>query len=372
MYVVKDKVILDMIKTAGTSIFTSLYASGIKIDVNMKHLNIDYLPSKYRELPRYAVIREPHKWYESFYKFFYNVEGFMSFMISDPKDDGYIYPIGLNKFIGRAMNLKDTLIKYPNKARVFSNILQTQGKLHFINSYFKVPLVPGDLSTYEQFDMSLYEWFWRGAGYHTAPIENFIRMDELHIVEELLGVKVPVSNVTKNEINETISEKSMELIKTADKVFYDIYNRENIKGKIIALLGKSGAGKTTIAKKIKSAYNNVVLIDGDELRAETKNSGLDTSSRGANINLGYSRARKLADKGKTVIIAMQAPLKDIRNNYLTDTDLKFIVTNGGDNIKDTLGYNKNFDPDYSDVEKHLELTTFNVDEFITRYIDTKF
>ena len=63
---------------------------------------------------------------------------------------------------------------------------------------------------------------------------------------------------------------------------------------IVALLGKAGAGKTTIAKAMNKYVEDSVVIDGDELRKATKNFNLETAGREANIRLGYSRAKALS------------------------------------------------------------------------------
>ena len=69
---------------------------------------------------------------------------------------------------------------------------------------------------------------------------------------------------------------------------------------IIVLLGKSGAGKTTIAKAMEKYVKDSFVIDGDELRAETSNLDISFQGREANMHLGFSRARRLSDLGFTV------------------------------------------------------------------------
>jgi len=122
---------------------------------------------------------------------------------------------------------------------------------------------------------------------------------------------------------------------------------------IVALLGGAGVGKTTIAKKMEKYVKDSFVIDGDELRAETSNKDIGVVGREANMHLGYSRARRLSDLGFTVFIAMQAPIKEIRDQYLDENDVEIVIVNHGDNPKDTMGYNKNFKPDYSGVTLQL-------------------
>jgi phosphopantetheine adenylyltransferase len=128
---------------------------------------------------------------------------------------------------------------------------------------------------------------------------------------------------------------------------------------IVALLGKAGAGKTYIAEKMEEIVPDSFIIDGDDLRAETGNVDIGLNGREQNIHLGYSRARWLADLGFTVFVAMQAPIKEIREQYLNENDIQVIVTNKGPNPKDEMGYNDNFAPDYSGVDCAVELTEFD-------------
>jgi len=225
MYVIKHndeyKTFLHMVKTAGISVSNALYDAGYQKYVNLRHIDIKYLPDEFKNSKKYIILREPHDWYKSFYNFFINVEGYLSFMLNDPKDDGYIYPIGLNEFIRRSINFKDTLEKFPNKARVFNNILQTQGNIHFITTYFDEPVNYKDPKTLEQFDMSLFEWFWKHTGGDEA--DTIIPMNKLYKLEDELGIKMPHRNKTKNKTEEEIDPDVLKLIKKTHNRFYDLY-----------------------------------------------------------------------------------------------------------------------------------------------------
>ena len=135
---------------------------------------------------------------------------------------------------------------------------------------------------------------------------------------------------------------------------------------IVALLGKSGVGKTTIAEEMEKIVPDSFIIDGDDLRAETANTDISLNGREKNIHLGYSRARWLSDLGFTVFVAMQAPIKEIREQYLDDRDIQVLIHNSGPNPKDDMGYNKNFQADYSDVDLEVEFTEFNPEEFYNK------
>jgi nicotinamide mononucleotide adenylyltransferase len=129
---------------------------------------------------------------------------------------------------------------------------------------------------------------------------------------------------------------------------------------IVALLGKAGVGKTNIANAMEKLVPDSFVIDGDDLRAETQNLDVGLAGREKNIHLGYSRARWLSDLGFTVFIAMQAPIKEIRDQYLTDKDIQVVIENSGRNFRDEKGYNDNFSADYSDADLTY---TFNYDSF---------
>ena len=135
---------------------------------------------------------------------------------------------------------------------------------------------------------------------------------------------------------------------------------------IVALLGKAGAGKTTIAEAMERIVPDSFIIDGDDLRAETANTDIGVNGREKNMHLGFSRARWLSDLGFTVFVAMQAPIKEIREQYLNENDIQVLVTNSGPNHKEDLGYNKNFSADYSDIDFEVEFTTFDIESFYDR------
>ena len=229
MYVVQNKVFFHMVKTAGISFHQACLQKGHLIHWNQRHIDHTQLPERYKDLDKYIILREPHLWYKSFYNFFLNVEGYMSFMLHDPKEDGYIYPIGLNNFIKRSLNMKETLEKFPNKARVFNNILQSQGPIHFVTSYFKEPINKNNPNSLDQFDMSLFEWFWEHAGGWEADI--IIPMGNMSKLEKDFNISMAHTNKSKKKTNEEIDAHTMKLIKKTHKKFYKLYDKamkENI------------------------------------------------------------------------------------------------------------------------------------------------
>jgi len=213
---------LHMVKSAGTSIHTAFIEADLTTHVNQRHAHIRNLPEQYQDFPKLIVIRKPDEWYKSFYRFFLEVEGYLSFMLHDLADDGYIYPIPFDEFVKRSLNLKDTLMKYPNKARVFRNLLRSQGNMHFVTGYFESDFNVNDEDSMEQFNMSLYEWFWKAVG--GADAIN-IPMNKLGDVEDYYGIKIPHENKTpKNRIEVTLTPELIDMIHNNDKKFYDMIN----------------------------------------------------------------------------------------------------------------------------------------------------
>jgi len=220
---------LHMVKSAGTSVHQGIVQSSTgyryKVHVNQRHASIKNLPEKYKENPRIIALRRPEDWYISFYRFFLNVEGYMSFMLTDPlpanaKGEIFLDPLSIDEFVRRSINLKDTLERFPNKARVFRNMLRSQSNLHFITGYFESDFHVDDPDTMQQFDCSLFEWFWRGAGGEEA---FNIPMDRLDIIEDLFEIKIPHANKTPStKPKQTLLPETIELIRETHKDFYSI------------------------------------------------------------------------------------------------------------------------------------------------------
>ncbi len=224
----KIHTLMHPVKSAGTSIHSAIVNASTnydyKVHVNQRHANIKNLPLKYFNSPKYMVIREPHEWYKSFYRFFLGVDGYISFMLNDPKDDGYIYPISPDEFVRRSINFKDTLIKFPNKARVFRNLLRSQAHMHFITGYFENDFSPNDLESMEQFNCTLYDWFMRPMGMDCI----FIPMNRLDVIEDIFKIEIPFINKTKDSKPDIeFSPEIIQMIKNNHSDWYDMYNNFN-------------------------------------------------------------------------------------------------------------------------------------------------
>ena len=94
-----------------------------------------------------------------------------------------------------------------------------------------------------------------------------------------------------------------------------------MKNKIIWLTGQPGSGKTTIAKALKkkilsnSKDNNVILVDGDDLRDITTNKDYSKQGREKNITTAQKIAHFLSNKDFIVIVALVAPYLNIREKF---------------------------------------------------------
>ena len=91
--------------------------------------------------------------------------------------------------------------------------------------------------------------------------------------------------------------------------------------KIYYFIGQSGAGKTTLAKLLKDyllnelSINNVIHIDGDDIRDIFQNKDYSEKGRRINIQKGQDIATFLNKKGYYVIISLVSPYEDQRENF---------------------------------------------------------
>lgn len=136
---------------------------------------------------------------------------------------------------------------------------------------------------------------------------------------------------------------------------------------VVWLLGGSGAGKTTVAKRMEKYVKDSFVIDGDEIRAEKNNFNLDRKGRMANMMEVGKRARRLSSLGFTVFVAAQFPYKELRDSLVAEGDVQVIMENHGDNPKDRKGYNKNFNPNYDGIDNVLVLQDFDEKAFYQTY-----
>ena len=83
-------------------------------------------------------------------------------------------------------------------------------------------------------------------------------------------------------------------------------------------VGQPGAGKTVLANALAEKFretqdsSEIFRIDGDDLRALTVNKDYSKAGREANIKRAQAIAHYLSNQGKTVIVSLVAPYRDLR------------------------------------------------------------
>ena len=80
--------------------------------------------------------------------------------------------------------------------------------------------------------------------------------------------------------------------------------------------GQPGHGKTTLAKALIAHLRTQGVepfhVDGDDLRALTANADYSRAGREANIRRAQTIAHYLQNQGRTVVVSLVAPYRDIR------------------------------------------------------------
>ena len=80
--------------------------------------------------------------------------------------------------------------------------------------------------------------------------------------------------------------------------------------------GQPGHGKTTLAlaliAHLRAQGTEPFHVDGDDLRALTANADYSRAGREANIRRAQTIAHYLQNQGRTVVVSLVAPYRDIR------------------------------------------------------------
>ena len=80
--------------------------------------------------------------------------------------------------------------------------------------------------------------------------------------------------------------------------------------------GQPGHGKTTLAialiADLRAQGTEAFHVDGDDLRALTSNADYSRAGREANIRRAQTIAHYLQNQGRTVVVSLVAPYRDIR------------------------------------------------------------
>lgn len=98
---------------------------------------------------------------------------------------------------------------------------------------------------------------------------------------------------------------------------------------VIWITGNTGAGKTTLANKIKKHYPDARILDGDVIRAKDDNWDFSREGRWRhNIAVARHAALQSGD-GNVVIVAVIAPYKALREEIKAICNPLFIYLQGG-------------------------------------------
>ena len=130
---------------------------------------------------------------------------------------------------------------------------------------------------------------------------------------------------------------------------------------IIWLTGQPGSGKTTLANQlIKSLTQNnknikILNIDGDDLRALSKNKDYSKKGRIKNISTAISIIRFLANKGYICVVSIVAPYRFLRDELKSEFSFLEVYLH----TSDIRGRENFFAKDYEIPidEKHLSIDT---------------
>ena len=94
------------------------------------------------------------------------------------------------------------------------------------------------------------------------------------------------------------------------------------------IYGQSGAGKTTLAKKMAAESSKTIILDGDDMR-KVWSIGFSKEDRWEN-NLRIARlAATLESQGFEVIVATICPYRELRKEIGSLIHCRFIYLSGG-------------------------------------------
>ena len=139
------------------------------------------------------------------------------------------------------------------------------------------------------------------------------------------------------------------------------------------LTGQPGAGKTTLAKHLANYFenNNVIHIDGDDLRDIFQNKDYSEVGRRKNIERAQDIARFMSEKGFNVIVSLVSPYKDQRDQFKENNDVIEVYIHTTDKRGREGFHVSNYE---KPTDNFIEINTSNrkeVDSFIELTIKLK-
>ncbi|ANQ53289.1 adenylyl-sulfate kinase [Thermosipho sp. 1070] len=135
---------------------------------------------------------------------------------------------------------------------------------------------------------------------------------------------------------------------------------------IIWLTGKSGTGKSTLAKKLNEYYQNSIILEGYEI---FKNINLDIKARMLILgNISYLLSKKFI-----VIVPSVSPLKKIRKQISKNSPVKFFEIYISSKLKEkNTPFSKYVDSIYEisdDFDLEINTSLHNIDECVRIIIE---
>jgi adenylylsulfate kinase-like enzyme len=133
--------------------------------------------------------------------------------------------------------------------------------------------------------------------------------------------------------------------------------------------GQPGSGKTTLAKHLvtylNNTTNNVIHIDGDDLRDIFQNKDYSEVGRRKNIERAQDISKFMDNKGYTVIVSLVSPYKDQREEFKKNNSVIEIYVTTND-IRGRENYHvKEYEPP---TENFIKLDTTNETDVVS-FID---
>jgi len=137
--------------------------------------------------------------------------------------------------------------------------------------------------------------------------------------------------------------------------------------------GQPGAGKTTLAKHLVNYFenNNVIHVDGDDLRDIFQNKDYSEIGRRKNIERAQDIARFMGEKGFNVIVSLVSPYKDQRDQFKENNDVIEVYIHTTDKRGREGFHVSNYE---KPTDNFIEINTSNrkeVDSFIELTIKLK-
>lgn len=131
---------------------------------------------------------------------------------------------------------------------------------------------------------------------------------------------------------------------------------------IYYLIGQPHAGKTTLSKLLKQHLypQNIIQIDGDEIRDIFQNKDYSEQGRRKNIQRAQDIAKFLNAKGFDVIISLVSPYKDLRDELKSTSNVTEVYIHTNDVRGRESFHVENYE---KPTEDYISIDTSGVSEF---------